>query len=139
MEIAIYTRAKNGAGQWRYHRVKTGRGVKTGMMAPPFYFRRVTGHLTSQGKAQRAWFQLRAETLQAGREELKTLELAFAAQAKGLTVAEADDLNNTNRTPLRIAVEKFLELKRGKAPKTVAQYTLVLRQFREQVHRLWMK
>ena len=49
MEIAIYTRTKNGAGQWRYHRVKTGRGVKIGTLAPPFYFRRVTGHLTSQG------------------------------------------------------------------------------------------
>jgi integrase len=135
VDIAVYTRTKNGAGQWRYHGVKTGRGVKTGTLAPPFYFRRVTGHLTSQGKPQRTWIQLKAETLQAGREELKTLQLAFAAQAKGLTVAEADDLNNANRTPLRIAVEKFLDLKRGKAPKTVAQYTLVLQQFREQVQR----
>jgi hypothetical protein len=135
VETAIYTRAKNEAGQWRYHRVKMGRGVKTGTLAPPFYFRRVTGHRTTQGKPQRAWIQLKAETLQAGREELKTFELAFAAQAKGLTVAEASELNNANRTPLRIAVEKFLDLKRGKAPKTVAQYTLVLRQFLEQVHR----
>jgi hypothetical protein len=39
VEIAIYTRTKNGAGQWRYHRVKMGRGVKTGTLAPPFYFR----------------------------------------------------------------------------------------------------
>jgi integrase len=135
VKTAVYTRTKNGAGQWRYHRVKTGRGVKTGTLAPPFYFRRVTGHLTCQGKPQRAWIQLKAETLQSGREELQTLELAFAAQAKGLTVAEANDLHNANRTPLRIGVEKFLDLKRGKAPKTLAQYTLVLRQFLEQVHR----
>ncbi|HYA62763.1 MAG TPA: hypothetical protein VED66_06140, partial [Candidatus Sulfotelmatobacter sp.] len=52
-----------------------------------------------------------------------------------MTVAEADELNNASRTPLRIAVQKFLDLKRGKAPKTVAQYTLVLRQFLGQVHR----
>jgi len=135
MEITLYTRTKNAAGQWRYQRVKTGRGIKTGTLTPPFYFRRLTGHLTSQGKPQRIWVQLKADTLRACRDELDTLQIAFRAQAKGLTVAEANDLSNAHRTSLKIAVEKFLDLKRGKAPKTVAQYTLVLHQFLEQVGR----
>jgi integrase len=135
VDIAIYTRAKNEFGQWRYQRVKIGRGVKTGKLTPPFYFRRVTGHSTRQGKPQRVWVQLKGETLQAGKEELKTLQIAFQAQAKGLTVAEANELNNALRTPLKVAVDRFLDLKRGKAPKTIEQYTLVLNQFLELVHR----
>jgi len=133
MELALYTRTKNGAGQWRYQRIKTGRGIKTGTLTPPFYLRRATGRLTNRGKSQRVWMQLKAGTLQAAREEVNTLQVAFTAQAKGLTVAEANDLENAQRTPLKIAVEKFVDLKRGKAPKTVAQYTLVLNQFLEQV------
>ena len=135
MEISLYTRTKNAVGQWRYQRVRTGRGIKTGTLNPPFYFRRVTGHLTRQGKPQRIWVQLKADTLRACRDELETLQIAFQAQAKGLTVEEANNLNNAHRTPLKIAVEKFLDLKRGKAPKTVAQYTFVLNQFQDQFRR----
>jgi integrase len=135
VEISIYTREKNRASQWRYQRLKRGRGIKTGTLIPPFYFRRVTGRLTSQGKAQRAWVELKADTLQAAREEVKTLKIAFQAQAKGLTVAEANNLNNAHRTPLKVAVERFLDLKRGKAVKTIEQYTFVLNQFLDQARR----
>jgi hypothetical protein len=41
-------------------------------------------------------------------------------------------ITNAKRTPLKLAIEKFLDLKRDKAAQTLAQYTLVLNQFREQ-------
>jgi integrase len=57
--------------------------------------------------------------------------LALDAESKGLTVAEADALTNSNRLPIKTAVEIYMEQKSGKAKKTVAQYRLALNEFME--------
>jgi integrase len=119
--VAIYTRQKNPTGQWRYERVNTGKGRNRADLKPPFYFRH--GH---DGK--RVWTQLKATTLSAAKLEAEAIETGLEAQAKGLTVTELAQAD-TSRTPLKMAIEKFLDLKRSKAPKTVAQYTFVLNQF----------
>jgi len=119
--VAIYTRPKNAAGHWRYQRVNTGKGRNRSDLQPPFFFRH--GH-----NGKRVWTQLKATDLAAVKAEVETIETALEAQSKGLTVAELAQ-SDLNRVPLKIAIERFLDLKRSKAPKTVAQYTLVLNQF----------
>jgi integrase len=124
--MAIYTRQKNVAGEWRYERVNTGKGRNRADLQPPFYFRHAQGR-------KRVWTQLKATVLSAAKAEMETIETALEAQAKGLTVAELAQ-GDANRLPLKIAIERFLDLKRSKSPKTVAQYTLVLNQFLGLVH-----
>jgi hypothetical protein len=85
-------------------------------LAAPFFTRR-----SVHGK--QLWKTLSAATLQ--------LTAALDAHAKGLTVAEADAVTNANRNPIRTAVDTYLEQKRGKAKKTVAQYRLTLNEFIE--------
>src|SRR5712691_4325088 len=119
--MAIYTRQKNAAGQWRYERVNTGKGRNRGDLEPPFYLRH-------SHDGRRVWTELKATVLSAAKAEVDAIETALKAQAKGLTVAELAEAD-ASRIPLKIAIEKFLDLKRSKAPKTVAQYTLVLNQF----------
>jgi integrase len=124
--MAIYTRQKNGSGQWRYQRVNTGKGRNRANLQPPFYFRHVLG-------GKRVWTELKATVLSEAKTEVDAISTALKAQAKGLTVAELAE-SDLSRLSLKTAIEKFLDLKRSKAPRTVAQYTLVLKQFSELVH-----
>ena len=119
--MAIYTRQKNAAGQWRYQRANTGKGRNRADLQPPFYFRHAQGR-------KRLWTQLKATALSAAKAEVESIETSLEAQAKGLTVAELAQAD-VSRLPLKMAIVKFLDLKRSKAPKTVAQYTFVLNQF----------
>jgi integrase len=123
--MAIYTRQKNSAGQWRYQRVNTGKGRNRADLQPPFYFRHALG-------GKRVWTELKATVLSGAKTEVDAIETALEAQAKGLTVAELAE-SEMNRLSLKAAIEKVLDLKRSKAPRTVAQYTLVLNQFLELV------
>ncbi len=124
--MAIYTRQKNGAGQWRYQRVNTGKGRNRADLQLPFYFRHALG-------GKRVWTELKAAVLSEAKTEVDAIETALKAQAKGLTVAELAE-SDLSRLSLKTAIEKFLDVKRSKAPRTLAQYTLVLNQFRELVH-----
>jgi integrase len=126
VELAIYARQKNEAGKWRYQRIDQGPGRKYGHLKHPFYFR------PTLPNGKRSWIELKARSFAEAKTEIPGLEAALEAQKKGLTVAEADDITNAKRTPLKLAIEKFLDLKRDKAAKTLAQYTLVLNQFKEQ-------
>jgi integrase len=123
--VAIYTRQKNAAGQWRYERVNTGQGRNRADLRPPFYFRHALG-------GRRVWTELKATVLSAAKTEVEATETALEAQAKGLTVAELAE-GDASRLPLKTAIDKFLDLKRSKSPRTVSQYTLVLNQFLELV------
>jgi integrase len=78
------------------------------------------------------WTELKATVLSGAKTEVDAIETALEAQAKGLTVAELAE-SEMNRLSLKAAIEKVLDLKRSKAPRTVAQYTLVLNQFLELV------
>lgn len=121
---SIYIREKNPAGAWRYRRIKEGRGVKTGDLAAPFYMRPFLN-------GEQSWKTLSASTFKEAKEEASHLIAALEAQAKGLTVAEADAFANADRIPIKTAVETYLEQKSGKAKKTVAQYRLTLNEFIE--------
>jgi hypothetical protein len=124
--LAIYARQKNEAGEWRYQRIEQGPGRKYGHLEPPFYFR------PTLPNGKRSWIELKARSFAEAKTEIPSLEAALEAQKKGLAVAEADNITNAKRTPLKLAIEKFLDLKCDKAAKTLAQYTLVLNQFKEQ-------
>ena len=111
MELAIYARQKNEAGKWRYQRIGQGPGRKYGRLKPPFYFR------ATLPNGKRSWIELKARSFAEVKAEIPSVETALEAQKEGLTVAEADDLTNAKRTPLKLAIEKFLGLKRDKAAK----------------------
>lgn len=121
---SLYIREKNADGRWRYRRVKEGRGIRTAELAGPFFARPFIG-------GKQVWKTLSAIAFKTAKEEAEELSAALDAQAKGLTVAEAESLNNRNRTPIRTAVDTYLEQKSGKAKKTVAQYRLTLNEFIE--------
>jgi integrase/recombinase XerD len=121
---SLYIRAKQPNGKWRYRRIKEGKGVKTGELEPPFFIRP-----SIQGK--RHWKGLTADSFRMAKEEAEYLVSALNAQAKGLTVAEADALTNAGRVPIKTAVGNYLEQKGGKTKKTVAQYQGTLNQFVE--------
>jgi integrase len=120
--LGIYQRAKNHAGAWRYSKVAEGRGVRTSLLKPPFYARP-----TINGK--QSWSLLNATTLESAKEEAAHLETGLAAQAKGLTVVELDATTNAHRIPLKSVIERYLDLKKNKAKKTVQQYRLALEEF----------
>jgi hypothetical protein len=118
----VLQRAKNHAGAWRYSKVAEGGGVRTSLLKPPFYARP-----TINGK--QSWSLLNATTLESAKEEAAHLETGLAAQAKGLTVVELDATTNAHRIPLKSVIERYLDLKKNKAKKTVQQYRLALEEF----------
>lgn len=122
-KISIYTREKNTAGKWRYRGVKAGPGHQHSDLDGPFYLR-----YTADG---RQTYSTGYATLDEARQAGQKLRTALEAKAKGLTVPELDELSNANRTPIKRAVEDFLELKSGKAKKTVIAYRFHLEQFVE--------
>jgi integrase/recombinase XerD len=121
---SLYVREKNPSGQWRYRRVKEGRGIRTSELKAPFYARPFLD-------GNQVWKTLSAATFSEAKEEAERLAVALDAQARGLTVAQAESLTNASRTPIKTAVETYLEQKSGKARKTVAQYRLTLNEFME--------
>jgi integrase/recombinase XerD len=121
---SIYTRAKNEAGQWRYGRVKEGRGQRTSTLQPPFYARPCVN-------GKQTWTPLNALTFDHAKEEASHLEIGLEAQSKGLTVAELDAATNAHRLPIKSVVEVYLEQKKNKAKRTVQGYRLVLNEFVE--------
>jgi len=117
----VYNRVKTPKG-WRYAGVEEGRGKKTGDLEPPFYVR-----VSLHGK--QVWHRLDAETFTEAKGQAETAFAALDAESKGLTIEEA--LVSKNRVPLSVAVERFKEDNASKAPKTVLQYALALKQFSE--------
>jgi hypothetical protein len=107
---------------WRFERVEEGRGKRTAPLTPPFYARP-----WKDGKQR--WHRLHAETFTAAKNGAGKLAAALTADAMGLTVAEAESIGN--RTPVAVAVRRFMEDNTSKAPKTVAQYRHALKQFSE--------
>src|SRR5713226_3208686 len=121
---SIYTRSKNGAGFWRYARVKEGRGQRTSKLEPPFYTRPCVN-------GKQTWTPLNAITFDDAKEEASYLDTAMEAHSKGLTVTELDTTTNAHRVPIKTAVDVYMEQKKGKAKKTIQQYRLTLNGFIE--------
>src|SRR5579862_2987205 len=125
MKVSIYTRQKNVSGQWRYTRVKQGRGHRVGAVKGPFLLRYAV-----EGKL--VW-EPAGDTLEAATEAVETRQRALEAAARGLTVTELDEVSNAGRVPIKTACEAFLTLKAGKAEKTRQAYTLHLNEFQEAI------
>jgi hypothetical protein len=124
VKVSIYTRSKSDAGRWQYSRVKTVRGRRPADLHGPFFLR----HGTPEGK--RSW-TAGGDTIEAAKDAAERLPHALVAQSRGLTVTELDKISNAGRIPIKFACEKFLELKKAKAPKTLAAYRLHLDQFQK--------
>ena len=119
----IWQRIKGDTG-WRYERVEEGRGKRTSDLKPPFYVRpRVNGKQIYQ--------RLVAQTFGDARQEAEQFGHVLEAQARGLTVAEAEKIANVNRVTVKSAVDTYLEHKASKAPRTLAAYKNTLDQFVE--------
>jgi integrase/recombinase XerD len=124
--VSIYIREKTDKGTWRFRKVREGRGIKTGDLQPPFHIRPFVN-------GKQVWKTLLASSFKDAREEAGHTADALEAHSKGLTVAEAEALTNSNRLLIKSAVETYLEQKSGKAKKTVYQYRLALNEFIEAV------
>jgi integrase len=122
--MKIYQRLKL-EGKWRYRPIREGRGVKTGELPPPFYVHpRLTG-------GSQPWLRLDAQTFADAKKECETVVVTQEADRLGLTVAEMEDKLNSDRVTIAAAVRKFMEDNADKAPKTIQQYALALKQFVE--------
>lgn len=121
----VYTRPKNAKGTYTYQAVKVARGIRTGDLEPPFYVR----HLQK-------WIRLDAQDFTAAKKAADEFDGVREATAKGLTVAEAENITNANRVPLKVAVDEYLNLKTNRARKTQQQYALALKQFVESASRV---
>ena len=119
---SIYTRGKID-GKWRYSRIETGRGKRTGQLTPPFFVRPFR-----DGK--QSWHALGAQSFEAALEEAESVDAGLVAKSHGLTVAELE--SNPNRLTLVDAVDEFLKnAEASKKSKTLNGYRLNLSQFRE--------
>jgi integrase/recombinase XerD len=124
--LRLYKRTKHG-DRWKYERIKEGRGHRTSDLKGPFYARPFVN-------GKQVWKTLSAETYAQAHEEADNLTAAFKAQAKGLTVAELENVSNVNRIPLKQAVDKFIsDAESTKKKKTVLGYRLNLKQFLQSV------
>jgi integrase/recombinase XerD len=122
--LSLYTKSKNEAGKWRTRKLEEGRGIRTGSLKPPFFIRPVV-------RGKQTEHRLHALGFADARDEASHYEEALIAESKGLTVAELDKITNSHRLPIRLVVDRYLELKKNKARKTCMQYRLTLNEFVE--------
>ena len=118
-KIAIYTRAKNPAGKWRYRAVRLGQGLKH--PTPPFFLR-----YSDDFKQRYSSPYPSLEEAKIGAAKLRT---ALDAKSRGISVEQMDGMESVNRVEIKKAVADFLELKKSKAKTTFAGYQLHLTQF----------
>ena len=81
----LYQRLKIDGKGWRYQRVKTGRGIKTGDLTGPFYLHVVVGRKPN-GKPDQQWKRMDGDTFDAATESADELRDVMDATAKGLKV-----------------------------------------------------
>jgi integrase/recombinase XerD len=125
----VYRRVKIENKGWRYQRVEVGKGHKTGDLTGPFYKLAVVG-TKANGRPNQQWLPLDGETYAEAVESAKTAVAVLDAQRQGLTVAQAQDITNASRTPVKAARDQFIsETQKTKSKKTLAAYTLHLDQF----------
>lgn len=115
----LYLRKKTESG-WRWESLEEIRGRRTSDIAGKFAFRP-----TIAGK--QLWKQLSATTFPEAKAEALRYTAGLEAQSKGLTVPELQEYNS--RLTLKLAVDRYLEQKNNKAPKTIAQYRNTLQEF----------
>jgi integrase/recombinase XerD len=124
-KISAYIREKTD-GEWRYRRIKEGRGFKTGDLNPPFFTRR-------RMDGRQVWKALYAESFAQAKKEVSQLSGGVPAQSRAVAAVQPEIVKILNRIPLATAVETYLEQKNGKSQKTVYQYKRTLDEFHEVV------
>lgn len=124
---SIYRREKADGKGWRYVRVNLGRGRRPAD-SPPYYIR-----FSINGKRQ--WSDP-YPTLEDAQDAAESLPNVIEAQSKGISLGELTELRNANRVPIKVAVETYLDQKKSKSPKTVAQYRLALNEFTESLGKI---
>ena len=112
---AVYARFRNAEGRWKYTKVGKGRPSKHASFHVRF----------TDALGKRRWSKP-FKTVEAASANSEGVKLASEAAAKGLTVAEFQDMLNAGKTTVKDAVEQFLKLHRNDRPKTVKQYTTAL-------------
>jgi integrase len=122
----LYQRLKIESKGWRYRRVKTGRGVKTGDLVGPFYLHLVVGSRPN-GKPNQQWQRLDGDTFDDAVDCADDVQKVRDAAAAGLMVEGGEKFN---RKAIKTAVQNFLaETAKSKSRKTLAGYRLHLNQF----------
>ena len=130
----IYVREKNAEGKWRYERVNVGRGRRPAGLEGPFYTRLLGPGKTDPTKKVQHWELLNETTLDDAIAHAEKLHNALDAKAKGLTVAEANAVDGSNRLTTKITA--FCnEAEANKAKKTWQAYANSLRYFRDSCKR----
>jgi integrase len=122
----VYVRRKEPGKGWRYKAVPKGAGRRPTLEpGAKFHVR----YPDASGKF--VWSQA-YDTLEEAQRESAGLELNAKAVAMGLTLEEFKDRQNSNRLPLKKAIEHFLsEARKTKKRKTVVGYELNLKQFED--------
>ncbi len=131
-KVSIYIREKKvsavGKPYWGFEPVQLGRGRKPGKGS--FYIR----HQSDTGKQQ--WLPA-GDTYPAAAELRDKLVATKLANRSGLTLEQAEDLENVGRVSVKEAVADYLKAKAHKAKKTLAAYKLALDCFTESLpHRV---
>lgn len=131
MQTSVYVREQTTSGTgkayYKYRRIKEGQGRRTGGYTAPFYIR-----VTHNGK--QIWHKLQAETFEAAKAEGSLGARAVDAQRQGLTVKEAQELTDSNRVLVSVAVDEFLDQKRRKKSEATYQnYKFILQEFLDEL------
>jgi len=127
---SIYSRVQEDGG-WRYETVfRAGSTGRPPECAPPFYIR-----YTPKGSKWQQWKKLNAEKLvDAKTEAVETLD-TLAAESQGLSVADTQNSSNKGKTPLRVAIDGFLQkIRKTKTHGTIIAYVHHLDEFYDFAH-----
>ena len=116
---SILIREADANGVKRFKAVPEGQGIRTGHVKGPFYYRPVIDGRQLPPK------RLKSATFAEAKAEADNLPNKIVALEMGV---QPEQLRG-NRIPIVAAVQKYLEQKSSKAPRTVAQYRTTLEQF----------
>ena len=116
---SILIREADANGLKRFKAVPEGQGIRTGNVTGPFYYRPVIDGRQLPPK------RLKSAAFAEAKVEADNLPNKIVAQELGV---QPEQLRG-NRVPIVTAVQKYLEQKSSKAPRTLAQYRTTLEQF----------
>jgi integrase/recombinase XerD len=122
----VYIRRKVPGQGWRYKSVPTGAGRR------PTFEPSAKFHVRYPDASGKFVWSHAYDSYEEAQKEAAGLELNAKAVALGLTVEEYRNRSNSDRLPIKISIDKFLEdARKTKKRKTVIGYAHNLKQFQE--------
>src|SRR5271168_3189055 len=122
----VYVRRKLPGKGWRYTALPKGAGRR------PAFDQHAKFHVRYADAGGKFVWSQAYSSLEEAQREAAGLELNAHAVAIGLTVEEYKDRANSNRTPIKTAIEQFLaDAHKTKKRKTVTGYEHNLAQFQQ--------